>query len=875
MSDTANSFDDHEHLERLSHELRGLLKERGTLRRYGPGEVLMAPGDDGRVVRFLLTGEAHVVMAADDDSEISLDTLATGDMFGEISLFTGRPTPSKASVTARELCEVVEVPADTFMHALREQPELSVTVLRSLAEKVIRLNRSLFVSNLKSRALQSLVSTEEEAFPDYVIGEYIQTHVAVQVQELAYSPGPILVMGETGVGKEVLAHAVYKIGDLYKDVFLLVDLVRSAGWEQPRTGCETCSDSDKDAVEEQLRMFFGAWERKADGKHTDVAGYLEMTRGGTLLIRGAERLTPVVQKQLLEAIRKGTFRREGGDRVLRSDLRIVLTTEVEWSEVDPRTHPLLYGLRDRCIAVPPLRKRRREIPAMVKYYVERYGRELRKPTLQPTGEIMRVLVDYPWPGNDRELSATIKRAILVSEGGILRTRDFYFNLRPVERQGKFNLLRLDWVRRTLKSPMFPALLQGAVTPGFFAVLVLFFLGPADPMANPAALLSWGIGWPTLVVTSFFWGRFWCTICPIGAVSWLFKKIYSFERPFPTILKKHSELIITGAILFIIWFETATGIRNSPFNVGVLLLTMLLSAIVVAMVFERQSWCRYMCGLGGIVSVLSKASVLELRTDRNVCISQCNTNECYLGTDTNPGCPFGVVAATIRSNRFCKLCGICVKNCPHDAVALNLRIPGKELWEVQQANASTAFLIVGMTGGLLTEMISKVPAAAQFMGSLPVPHIARFTVLFAAVLVGINLMLALAAFVSGYVLGDGFRDNYSRYGIALLPVALAGFLAFHIYYLFTLGVRVPSLIGSYLDLDVLRTLVITIPPGFSQLCQQMLVWSGLAWSLLIIFRIARGSRDQLWRAVVGLLPHGAVAVVLAFSLLESMRWFFYG
>lgn len=730
------------------------------------------------------------------------------------------------------------------------------------------------VSNLKGRSLLAPVATEQEVFPDYVVGEYVKTYRAVRVQELAFSPGHILIMGETGVRKEVFAHAIFRLGNLYKDVLVVVDLVQFTGGIPARSPTEPGDESEKAFTDRQVRMFFGACEQDDEGKGTEITGYLDLARGGTLLVRGAEHLTMAVQQQLLGAIRSGMFRRQGGESEARLDLRIILTTELDWSAASPDAYPLLYELRDRCIEIPPLRKRRQEIPGMVSYYVERYSQELKKTTAQPSATVMRMLVDYPWPGNDRELSATIKRAILVSEGGILRTRDFYFSVGRVERRGTFDLLRWPWVSRLLRSHLFPGILQGLVTPLFLVVLVLFLLGPVDPQANPAALLSWGIGWPLLVISAFLGGRIWCSLCPIGAVSWLVKKVYSLELPFPHFFKKHSELVITSAILFIIWFETATGIRNTPFNVGMLLLVMLVCATIVAVVFERQSWCRYLCGLGGLVSVLAKCSILELRTDRDVCITQCKTHECAVGVGKNPGCPFGLVAATVRSNRLCKLCGICVKNCPYNAVALNLRIPGKELWEVSQANASTAFLALGMTSGLLSEMIFKVPAATQFMRTIPLPEMVRFSIMFAAVLVVVNLLPALAAWLSASVLGQNFQENYARYGIALLPLTFTGFLAFHLFYFFTLGVRLPEMIGSYLTIGWLTNLKFNIPTGFSYLCQQVIVWLGLVWSLLIMFRIASNGHGKRWRAALGFLPHGMVAVILAISLLESMGWFFY-
>ena len=81
----------------------------------------------------------------------------------------------------------------------------------------------------------------------------------------------------------------------------------------------------------------------------------------------------------------------------------------------------------------------------------------------------------------------------------------------------------------MRSPLFPAIFQSAATPFFFILLVLLFLGPADPMKNPAALFSWAVGWPTLIIGAFVWARFWCSLCPIGTLSKLAKKIIALEK----------------------------------------------------------------------------------------------------------------------------------------------------------------------------------------------------------------------------------------------------------------------------------------------------------------------------------------------------------
>lgn len=861
-------------LEHLPEDVRLLLKQKAVLQEYGQGATLMAPGDSGDRIRFLISGEASVMLRDGDSQEIAVDSLGPGDMFGEISFLTGHPSPKNSELVADEACQVLEITAPEFEEILRANPDLTTTLVRNLARKIMRLDRSVLANKAKRRALQSLISREEHIFPDYVIGDYVRRHLTAKLEELAQSDGPVLIIGETGVGKEVLAHALFRLSHHYKGVFLLLDLLRTRSDQTFGAGESEAPESEAHPTEEQIRLFFGS-EEKVDGDGSKTTpGYIELTEDGTLLVRGTDQLTAEMQDKLLEAVTGGTFCRFGGSNEQRVQVRLIATTTLPVEEITQERHPLLHGLKGRSIVVPPLRNRRREIPGLVKHYLNQYCQQLRKEIVKLPKETLKTLVNYTWPGNDVELSTTLKRAVLVSEGGVLKPQDIYFDLKRVEGEGRFNLFRLKAVQQAVRSPLFPAIFQSAATPFFFILLVLLFLGPADPMKNPAALFSWAVGWPTLIIGAFVWARFWCSLCPIGTLSKLAKKIIALERPFPQALKNRSDLFVVVAVLFIIWLETATDIRNSPFNVGVLLLTMLVSAIVVGVIFERQSWCRYLCGLGGMVGILAKASPLELRADRNVCISQCASNECYLGTPTSEGCPFGQVAPKLHSNRFCKICGQCVKNCPHGAINLNLRIPGKEIWEMRHTNSRTAFLIVGMISGLLSEMLSKMPVYAQVTGFLPLPEMAKFTLFFLAMLLGFNVLLVLAAALSHKIFDDSFMENYSRYGLALLPLTLAGFTAFHLYYLINLGVQLPILVSETFQFEIFRQLIITVPPWLTLFFQQALIWIGLVWSLLIMYRLGRADQDGFWNNLLGTLPHSLLAVTITLCLLETTKMFFY-
>ncbi len=859
----------------LPPQLRHMLLEKGSIRDYVSGATILMPGDLGDQIRFLLSGKASVFIRSEEVQEITVELLGAGDLIGEISYLTGRPSPLNSEVIAQESCKVLEIPAQEFEQILKAHPECAISVLRMLARKVIKLDHNLYKNIRKKRALQTLISRQDHLFPDYFVSETVRRRVSKRLEQLSESRAPLLITGETGVGKEFMAHAIYGMSSHFKRVFLYLDLLRP--FVNAEAGVSYCElpDTQLDPTEEQTKTFFGSEESREHGKLTEIPGYLELTEEGTLLVRGIEQLTPAMQLKLLKCLQSGKYRRVGSKCDQAADFRLIGTTNLDISEISQEKHPLLYWLLDNSLVVPPLRKRRKEIPALVQHYVNQYCQEMRKDVVTVPRETVKALVTYSWPGNDRELATTLKRAVLLAEDGILKPQDIYFDLRSIEGEGKVNLLRLPALRSALRSPLFPAIFQSAAAPFFFILLVLLFLGPADPKTNLGGLFSWAIGWPTMVFGSFIWARFWCSLCPMGTLSHLAKRILAYEIPLPPFLKQKSDWIIAASALFVIWVETVTDIRNSPFNTGLLLLTIFAFAVIVSVVFEKQSWCRYLCPLGGMMGLFAKTSPFELRADRHICASQCTSNECFMGTKLHEGCPFGQMAPTLRSNRFCKMCGACIKNCPHGAVRLNLRVPGREIWEMKQVGAITAMLVIGMYGGLLSEMTHKMAIYDWWSSVWPLQsEIVRYTIFFTLIVVTTNAFVFAAAAFSSMPSGETATENFAKYGLALLPLVLTGYMAFHLYYLINLGVYFPIMLSETFRFELFRQLVITVPPNITLLVQQFLLILGLIGSLVLAFRLSRGKHGDFRKSFLEFLPHGMVICFLFAGLMTTIKDYFY-
>jgi CRP-like cAMP-binding protein/ferredoxin len=867
-------FPSNDPFEGMSPQLRDALWGAGHVREFTEGSEIWPADDSKDKISFLVEGCARVLLVEPDGPAIQVEELLPGDVIGEIGLFTDQPAPFHFRVEAAKNCRLLEIPISELESLLKQSPDCALSIMRSLARKVIRLDRTVYNNVRKKRALQALISKQEHLFPDYFVGETVRRRTSRKLEELAAYPGPILITGETGVGKEFMAHAIFGMSPHYKRVFLCLDMLRPL--PQTSVAGDYCElpRVDEDPTDEQMRLFFGSEIVQDDNTRIETPGYLELTEDGTLLVRGIEQLTPTMQRKLIETLTTGTFQKVGSQSVQTCNFRLIGTTNLDISEVNEEKHPLLAWLADHSLNVPPLRKRRKEIPALIQHYVNQYSQELHKEIHRIPKETIKTLLNYSWPGNDRELATTLKRAVLLAEDGIIRPQDIYFDLRRIEADGKVNLMRLPSLRAALKSPLFPAIFQSMAAPFFFILLVLLFLGPADPRKNLGGLFSWAIGWPTMIFGAFFWARFWCTLCPMGTLSHLSKKIVSYNIPFPPWLKHRSDWIISASALFIIWLETATDMRSSPFNTGLLLLTILALATIVSVIFERQSWCRYLCPLGGMMGVFAKVSPIELRADRNVCASQCTTNDCYVGTKDREGCPFGQMAPTLRSNRFCKLCANCVKNCPHDAINLSLRVPGREIWEMKQVGYVTAFLVISLFAGLMSELARPTVAfdrwSELFSGS---PRIVVFTLFFLLCIASANALVFIAAQISRRVASETTGENFARYGLALLPLVLTSYMAFHLYYLVNLGVYLPIVLWQTFQFELLRQLVITVPPSWVLAAQRFLIVAGAIGSMVIMYRFGRARHSSTLKSLQESFPHGLIAALFSFLALKTMYEFF--
>jgi len=221
-----------------------------------------------------------------------------------------------------------------------------------------------------------------------------------QVDQVARTDAPVLILGETGSGKEVVARAIHQRSRRAEGPFLRIN----------------CGAIAPDLVDSEL---FGHERGSFTGAVAARKGWFERADGGTLFLDEVGDLPPAAQVRLLRVLQDGSFMRVGGQHVLTCDVRVVAATHRDLPNL-VRTgsfrEDLWYRISVFPIRLPPLRERQQDIPALVRHFSERAGVRLSGMAITPTGADLDALVAYPWPGNVRELAAVIERGAILGDG---------------------------------------------------------------------------------------------------------------------------------------------------------------------------------------------------------------------------------------------------------------------------------------------------------------------------------------------------------------------------------------------------------------------------------------------------------------------------
>jgi len=278
-------------------------------------------------------------------------------------------------------------------------------VERELARQNARLREEIEAHGRSKATIEYLVDEIKSAYNfDEIVGESESLKALLeQVQQVARTDSTVLLLGETGTGKELLVRAIHNLSDRRERPLIKVN----------------CAALPRDLVESEL---FGHERGAFTGATEQRKGRFELADGGTLFLDEAGEIPLETQAKLLRVLQEQEFERVGGSDTIRTDVRLVAATNVDLAadvEAGSFRSDLYYRLSVFPLQVPLLRERPSDIPLLAQHFLERYARKMGKRVDGIAPAFMQDLLSYPWPGNVRELENMIERATILARGPLL------------------------------------------------------------------------------------------------------------------------------------------------------------------------------------------------------------------------------------------------------------------------------------------------------------------------------------------------------------------------------------------------------------------------------------------------------------------------
>jgi sigma-54 specific flagellar transcriptional regulator A len=238
------------------------------------------------------------------------------------------------------------------------------------------------------------------------------------VEKVADCDTTIMLNGETGTGKGLIARAIHRASGRSEKPFIQIN----------------CGATPEGLLESE---FFGYCRGAFTGATTDKAGKFEMAKGGTIFLDEIGDMSADLQVKVLRVLEEGEFERVGGNETIKTDARIIAATHRDLEEEVQKGNfreDLFYRLFVIPIMLPTLKERKSDIPYLVSYFLEHFSQKNKSPNIEVSDEAMKIIVNYSWPGNVRELRNMVERLVVLHEGEKILADDLPEKIRMASEQ---------------------------------------------------------------------------------------------------------------------------------------------------------------------------------------------------------------------------------------------------------------------------------------------------------------------------------------------------------------------------------------------------------------------------------------------------------
>ncbi len=750
------------------------------------GEYVYRQGDESEVFYVIAMGEAELVLERDDGVARVVGRIGPGGHFGETGILTAKPR----SLSVRALCDLVIICFDKrfFRIAFLSNSRIHKQLDAALAERL----RVAFVDQVDTNGNEGRI--EEKSAADDVILFKDNSLSAIQLRRLnkrknddirasktakktqavidlfAADNSPFILTGEAGTGKSIIARQIHMQSNRSGGQYREVDLRE---YEPMRLE----------------RKLFGTEQSGFPFAQARQAGFFEQTSGGTVVFTHVHLMKKELQEKLIKIIESDTYTHVDSTRQLAMQSRIAFISNfpIDYIKSTGKLLPELLALFERQhFNVPPLRNHKEDLPRLVSHYLGCHSKEYGKNIHKVSPETLGIFMNYDWPGNLTELSSVIRRAVMLAKKDEILPDQILLGLPKTEGKWEYNILRINWMRSFLSSWIFPRVPQVVIGCVFILTVLFLFFGPSNPESNIGLTLGWYIGWPLLFFSFFFLARTWCSVCSFALPGTLLQNIIKPTRKTPEFIKNYSGWIMAVLCILVFWVEIIWDAYNNPYLTGGIILVITLGSILFSVVFSRRSWCRYLCPLGAVNAIFAMPSVVELRSNRHVCLNRCQSHACFTGDADISGCPMFRHPYLVDNNRDCIMCAKCIKNCENSSIQLNLRLAPQELWALETPRRADSFLIVSMGAIFFPFVLQKeFGEFVDWMAS----QLSGAGISAMEYVIGSGFFfLWILVFQLGYYLMVTVQSQYAKmdknlllplFGYGCIPLILGGYMSVHL------------------------------------------------------------------------------------------------
>jgi transcriptional regulator with GAF, ATPase, and Fis domain len=622
---------------------------------------------------------------------------------------------------------------------------------------IIAANASIAIENaiLAEERREAQRLAEDEPGP-IIAHSAAMSEVRRRIADLVRATSPILITGEPGTGKLFAAKTVHKSSGNHDAPFIAVD-------------CTTVSAG------EASQVLFGSAETEGAFAFASSAasaaprarGALRFAQGGTLVLRRVDALDRASQERLLEH-----FEDLGKEEQTSPRVRFIATTSRDLAslvDAEGFLAPLAKKMSSNALGMPPMRERKEDILPLSALFLAKSARKTRdgERWLNQSAEHALLRLEYRHR-NAAELREAIEFASLIAEEAEVGAEHIFTGPTDKGYRIEFDLEQIPLVRWLAHSPAI-RVLQAAALLLFAGIIALCFAASDSTAGFFANALVWGLWWPALMALFFFLGRLWCPLCPISTMGRLAQKVWSLRRKPPKWMKKQTGWLMAFLFLAVIWSEYVFQMPQKPFATGMLLATFTACSVAFCVVHQREVWCRYLCPLGSLAASYSVPSMVHVHANPSICASQCETHDCFKGSEDAEGCPMFHHPLFIRDSHFCKLCLTCLRACKHRSVRPYLRPFLQDTWRLADLSATLAPF--ALTAFFLS-IVMFASGKAVWGTDGPV----GFTM---AAALAFGMAVALNAVLPHLLSQDRNATLAARVAFALLILAWGPFMAFHL------------------------------------------------------------------------------------------------